>query len=178
MSTENPYTAPTTDPILTQEPIAGGLQLATLSERFLGAFVDGLIGVVASIPIWGALFAFGVVNNFQDMNKVGPLYSILVGLAGFGLFVLIQYRTLKSTGQTLGKKAAKTRIVTMNGHQPAIGDLILKRYAFFQLIAIIPVVGPIASLVNILMIFKKDRRCLHDLIANTQVVKVLPGDLA
>ena len=45
------------------------------------------------------------------------------------------------------------------------------RYLPVQLAGAIPLVGPIIGLVNILMIFRGDRRCGHDLIAGTRVVK-------
>lgn len=170
MRTENPYSTPVADPTLAVDPSAyAGTQLATLSQRFTGAFVDGLISIVAVAPVMVVLFMMGAMNQRGGM---GPVASIAAGLIVFVLCMAIQYVPLKQSGQTWGKKVAKTRIVTMDGAQPSIGDLIGKRYAFFQLIGIIPVVGTIASLVNILMIFKKDRRCLHDMIAGTQVIQV------
>ena len=170
MSTENPYSTPVADPTLAVDPSAyAGTQLATLSQRFLGAFVDGLISIVAAIPVIVVLFMVGAMKGGQGM---GAGVSIVAGLIVFAICMAIQYTPLKQSGQTWGKKAAKTRIVTMQGTQPSIGDLIGKRYTFFQLIGLIPFIGTIASLVNILMIFKKDRRCLHDLIAGTQVIQV------
>ena len=38
----------------------------------------------------------------------------------------------------------------------------------------IPVLGPLFSLVNVCFIFREDRRCIHDLIAGTQVVNGQP----
>ena len=170
MSTENPYSTPVTDPTLAVDPSAyAGTQLATLGQRFLGAFVDGLISIVAVAPVMGVLFAMGAMKAGEGM---GFGVSLVSGLIVFALCMAIQYAPLKQSGQTWGKKAAKTRIVTMQGTQPSIGDLIGKRYAFYQLVGIIPVIGSIVSLVNILMVFKKDRRCLHDMIAGTQVIQV------
>jgi uncharacterized RDD family membrane protein YckC len=173
MTTGNPYATPTIDPTLVTVPDTGApLVLATLGERFAGALLDGLIGFVLSIPIWGVLFALGTVASVEEMGKVGPVLSIVMGLMAFVLAMAVQYVPLKQSGQTWGKRVMKTRIATMKGEQPTITDLVFKRYAFFNLIGIIPVVGMIASLVNILMIFRNDRRCLHDLIAGTQVVKI------
>lgn len=173
MTTENPYATPTIDPTLVTVPDTGApLVLATLGERFAGALIDGLIGFVLAIPIWGVLFALGTIASVEEMGNVGPVISIGIGLAGFVLTMAVQYVPLKQSGQTWGKRVMKTRIATMKGEQPTITDLVFKRYAFFQLIALIPIAGGFASLVNILMIFKKDRRCLHDLVAGTQVVKV------
>jgi hypothetical protein len=49
--------------------------------------------------------------------------------------------------------------------------LLLKRYLPVQVVGSIPVLGMFASLVDVLFIFRDDRRCVHDLIAGTQVTK-------
>jgi len=41
------------------------------------------------------------------------------------------------------------------------------------LIGIIPAIGGIIQIVNILFIFRDDRKCIHDLIAGTVVVSVI-----
>jgi len=173
MSTDpqNPYATPVSDPIPETSPILG-TQLATLGERFTGAFIDGLVGLGVAVVIWGGLFAVGTIHAFADIGQLGLLYSIVIGLIGFAAFVAINWKFLNATGQTIGKRVAKTRIATLTGEKPQINDLILKRYALFQLIPLIPVVGGLFSLVNILFVFRKDRRCIHDLVAGTQVIKV------
>jgi uncharacterized RDD family membrane protein YckC len=39
-------------------------------------------------------------------------------------------------------------------------------------VALIPVIGGFLPLVDVLFIFRHDRRCIHDLLAGTNVVKV------
>jgi uncharacterized RDD family membrane protein YckC len=184
MTIENPYSAPATDPTVVL-PYTGAPQLATLSQRFLGAVIDGLITFAVVFPL-SLVIGFSAASNRRAVEGPeqiaaalggGLLHNILVGVLGFGLFVAIHWVFLKSTGQTIGKKVAKTRIVTLDGGKPTMGDLIGKRYAVMNLIGIIPLVGGIVSLVNILFIFRKDRRCLHDLIAGTQVVQIQPGEV-
>ena len=46
--------------------------------------------------------------------------------------------------------------------------------AVLSLAGLVPVLGPLASFVDILFIFGASRRCVHDLIAGTQVVRVGP----
>lgn len=175
MSETNPYTAPTSDITVPAPPFdPNQIQLASLSDRFAGAFIDGLIGLVASIPIWGVLFLTGVVT-FKTMGTLGFGYILAMSLVGYAIFIAIHWKFLNATGQTIGKKVMNTRIVTMDGKKPEIKDLLIKRYGFTQLISIIPVVGTWIVLVSVLLIFKKDRRCLHDLIAGTQVIKFPKG---
>ncbi|MNT88741.1 RDD family protein [compost metagenome] len=54
---------------------------------------------------------------------------------------------------------------------PELGNLLLKRYLVWWLLAYIPVVGMLVVLVDYLFIFRADRRCLHDLAAGTRVVQ-------
>ena len=69
---------------------------------------------------------------------------------------------------------AKTRIVTLDGRLPSMVDLVFKREASFTFIAEIPVVGLYLLLIDILFIFSRQRRCIHDLIAGTRVIKAHP----
>ncbi|HEY8962240.1 MAG TPA: RDD family protein [Luteolibacter sp.] len=170
MTTENPYAAPVTDPTVAS-PVDAPLHLATLGQRFGGALIDALINMAIIFPL---SFAMGFYST-RAGHKLSLMETTGMGLAGFAIFLAIHWVFLNATGQTIGKKVAKTRIVTMDGRKPGMGDLAGKRYAFMNLIGIIPLAGSILSLVNILFIFRNDRRCLHDLIAGTQVVQVTPG---
>jgi uncharacterized RDD family membrane protein YckC len=182
MTSENPYSAPATDPTVVTS-YSGEPQLATLSQRFLGAFIDGLITFAVVFPLSLGVGFFWTTSRptIERPDQIaaafggGLLQNVVVQILGFGLFVAIHWKFLNATGQTIGKKVAKTRIVTMAGTKPSMGDLIGKRYAFMNLIGLIPVVGGIVSLIGILLVFRRDRRCLHDLIGGTQVVQVLPG---
>ena len=176
MNEVNPYAAPETDPIR-ETLVSDELQLATPSERFTGAFVDGLVGLVISVPVWVGFFLFGVFRSVAEMGQIGFGYTFLLTAIHFPIYMAIQWKSLKATGQTIGKKVAKTRIVSMEGKKPEVTDLIFKRYAFVSLLSVIPVAGGALALVDALMVFKKDRRCLHDLVAGTQVVKIFPGQI-
>ena len=172
MSEENPYTAPVSDP-LPIYPVAG--TLATPSERFVGALVDGLIGVGVAIPLWGILYFIGVIGSMQDMARIGIPWTLALMVVNFAIIMAIQLPFLKATGQTVGKKVAKTRIADMQGGKPSLTDIIFKRYLFTTVIGIIPVAGGFLSLIDALLVFKADRRCLHDMVAGTQVLKFPPG---
>ena len=64
----------------------------------------------------------------------------------------------------------KIKIVDLQGRKPSFGRLAGLRYLPMQLVNMIPFVGGLIALVNVLMIFRSDRRCGHDLIAGTRVV--------
>lgn len=149
-------------------------------------FYDGLISTVLAIPI-SKLFAYlhpKLAVNQTPINKVWyDLYDSDYGwtiakvIVSFVLFCAVHWVFLKRNGQTIGKIVANTRIATMDGGKPSIGSLLGKRYAFMSLAQLIPVLGSIIGLLDVLMIFRGDRRCLHDIVAGTQVVKFKAGDV-
>ncbi|MOA70690.1 RDD family protein [compost metagenome] len=55
---------------------------------------------------------------------------------------------------------------------PELGNLLLKRYLVWWLLAYVPIVGMFLVLVDYLFIFRADRRCLHDRLAATRVVQL------
>jgi len=167
MSDLDPYTTPTTsNPVSEVDTSNGEVELATLNERFTGSVVDGLILVIPLLPF---MFFLGFFNNPEGMD-FGK--TALFGIIGFGLHALINYRFLSQTGQTIGKKVAKTKIVdAVTGEKPDIKSLLLKRQGFQQVLGIVPVISMILTLIDLCFIFRKDRRCIHDFVANTKVIK-------
>ena len=91
------------------------------------------------------------------------------------LFVLtlmiVQIYLLSAHGQTIGKKLVGVRIVKQETEENG-GFLtnIVMRSILPGIIGSIPFLGLFFSIVNLLFIFREDRRCLHDLIAGTIVV--------
>ncbi len=87
-----------------------------------------------------------------------------------GAFIVINGKLLICNGQTIGKKALGIKIVDTNGNLPEKQHLI-KRYGVYFLPGQIPVIGQIISLINVLFIFGPEKRCLHDLLGDTIVIK-------
>ena len=146
-----------------------GLQapLADRGSRFVAQLLNGLVMIPGAI-----LGGFGLAtteNETGTMTGAG-IACLILGIV-YGLVLLvINLRLLASQGQSLGKKWAKVRIVRMDGSPASLGRLIGLRYIINSLIGAIPFIGGFYGLVNILFIFREDRRCIHDLIADTKVV--------
>ena len=66
----------------------------------------------------------------------------------------------------------KTQIVSDSGQPLNFGELYLKRYLVIQLLAILPFIGGLIGLIDTLLIFRSSRKCLHDDIAGTKVIKL------
>ena len=79
------------------------------------------------------------------------------------------FQFLRNDGQTIGKRGRKIKIVHMDGEKASMVSIV-KRYAFFLLLPIIPYAGDVIGLIDALMIFAATQRCGHDLIAGTKVV--------
>lgn len=170
---ENPYAPPAADPA-TGSALLPAHELATLGDRFAASLVDGLINLAVIMALIYLLIGIGVFANFGDYANSGLVVEIAMVAVSYGTFLAIHSKFMRATGQTVGKRLMKIRVVTMDGGLPDFGDQAFKRYGFMHLVSAVPLVGSILSLVNILFIFRADRRCIHDLLANTRVVKAAP----
>ena len=166
MSVDNPYAAPEADLTVIKEAASDG-DLADRGTRFVAAFLDSLIGIAYAAPI---IYLLGIWD-YMIRGENPPIGLSLASAAlGFLAFVLIQGYFLMTNGQTVGKKITGIRIADLDGNVPDFGKLISRRYLPISVAASIPLIGPYLSIVDVLFIFRKDRRCVHDLIAGTKVV--------
>jgi uncharacterized RDD family membrane protein YckC len=143
------------------------LELAGAGAR-LGAFLIDLIVLMFAGGVCGALLAA------LGMGRVLPKLAFGNGVSlGFTLviFLLINGALLARSGQTVGKRLLKLRIVRRDGSPADFARLFGLRYALGWLIGMVPVAGAVYFLVDSLLIFGQARRCLHDRIAGTIVVK-------
>jgi uncharacterized RDD family membrane protein YckC len=168
VSLENPYAPPQTDltdPLVAPEPT----ELADRGTRLVAAFVDGILDLIASLPLMHFLGFFDAIKTQQTP----PLrIGVLAGVLGFVVFLVIHGYLLATRGQTVGKWLTGIRIANLNGGVPSFATLILRRYLPIRLAAQIPVIGGFFPLIDCLFIFRGDRRCIHDHIAETKVVTV------
>jgi uncharacterized RDD family membrane protein YckC len=165
MQDNNPYSAPSA--AVADIAPAGRQELAGRGMRLAAAIIDMLILLVILIPL---MVMGGYFSGIMTGQQPGVATQLMWAALGFVIFVLVQGYPLSQSGQTWGKKALKMKIVDLDGHQPSFATLIAKRYLPVQAISAVPVVGGLFGLVNVLFIFREDRRCIHDLIAGTQVV--------
>lgn len=140
--------------------------------RLGAALLDGIIGGILVTPGFVVMTSAGVFSNPNHPNT--PLMLAGFGMLGFGFLILmgIQIYLLTTRGQTIGKKLFAIKIVNFEDETtPGFVKAFLLRSFVNGLIGSIPVLGAAYSLVDICFIFRDDRRCLHDLLAGTKVVK-------
>ena len=100
----------------------------------------------------------------QQMSTAGSIWFLII-------FMAINSYLLVTKGQTLCKRMLGIRIVdaASNGAATAV-KLLGLRYVLVLLVMAIPIIGQLLGLIDVLFIFRSDRRCVHDLIAGTKVV--------
>ncbi len=161
---DNPYESPTTDTPIDTNALA--TELADRGSRLVAAIIDGLIMMVITVPV---MF---LVGGKDLMAGKPPFMATLVAtVVGVIAFYFINAKSISTNGQTVGKKVARVKVVHIDDTPISLNTYIAKRYLPLVAVNLIPVIGGILGLINVLMIFKGDKRCGHDMIANTKVVK-------
>jgi uncharacterized RDD family membrane protein YckC len=148
------------------EPVSG--ELAPRLTRLWAVLVDGVIplvlmvviSLVTPLDVWGRHHK----PDFQEM--------LLRTVLGFVLFLALHGYLLATRGQTIGKALFNIRIARPDGAAPSFARLAGLRYGVMALLTLIPYAGSLIGLADGLLIFRQSRRCLHDLIADTVVVRV------
>ena len=163
-------------PELSQQP----RELASLDQRLGGAVVDGVLYAICAIV--------GLKIARPHLADPGTMLfraeQQLAMLVASTPLLLYQWRSIARTGQSIGKRCLKTEIVCVAG-PPSPGwmhGVVLREWVLRGLWMAIYIFGGPTHMPNLLglamylPIFSKHRRCLHDYIAGTQVVRTLPDD--
>lgn len=142
--------------------------LATRIQRLAAALLDDFIAVLGLIPVISYYDVFGYIEREQDI----PMELIInINIYAFVIFLLIHGFLLYKYGQTVGKRVLGIAISTLDYQVPEFNRMIALRYLPFRVAGIIPGLHLI-PIADVLFIFHKDRRCLHDVLAKTQVIFV------
>lgn len=140
---------------------------ARFVANLLDSFVVGLPGMV--------LFFIGVAalaaaekggRKPDDLLAVGMVGGMFFGFAiGLAIQIVMQVRF----GQSVGKRLFKIKVVRTDGSPVELWRIILLRNLALHVAA--QLCG-FVGLIDALMIFGAEERCLHDLIAETIVIDV------
>lgn len=156
------------DPQPTQDTY--DVEAATRLSRLGAALVDALV----------SLAPLGAVVVLLPMALLSGHIGVLLAIAGItSLAVLVTHIVLLVTrGQTIGKKVLGIRMITSTGDTPSIWRVFFLRWlpfaiaaAVVELVFKVRGLGNLIYLIDALLIFQPTRRCLHDLFADTHVVK-------
>ncbi|MEO6927119.1 MAG: RDD family protein [Rhodanobacter sp.] len=129
------------------------------------------MSLVWMVPLmWGFVLGIKSKRGFEMSTSIGVLFTVgaLVLLAMFVVNGVLIHRH----GQTIGKRVLDMSMVRTHGDRMGLVRYIFLRVLPVSLLGVIPFVGRFAWLVDALLIFGAERRCLHDLIADTIVIDV------
>lgn len=143
------------------------IELASRLSRLGAAIIDSIIIMAITLPL---MYFTGGFEVMQNDGEVSWQYNLMIGGVGIAAFFLINANLLMKQGQTIGKKALEIRIVDLDGNLPRVKSHLLPRYSAYFIPGYIPIIGSLLSMANVLFIFGKQRRCVHDLIGRTRVV--------
>jgi uncharacterized RDD family membrane protein YckC len=163
-----------------------GVPLADFGTRVLAYLIDSAVLTIPTMVI--ALPAFFVVM-FRAMSDpalvngdptwaldlVGPMLLLELGLVLFVLVIYYFYAVeyMHRTGQTLGKKLMKIRVVPIDPARRLTRGMAARRYLVF---CVVGTIVPFFGLLDCLWLLwdKPYLQTLHDKAAETIVVKVSP----
>lgn len=150
-------------------------EVADPGKRFLGWFLDNLLNSLMVVPGFVmAVIGIGEAEARQDpevpvLALIGFALCAIGVLAAFGLNVYF-YAT---RSQSLAKWMLGLQVIDYETDEPAgIAKAFFLRGFLNQFLCGIPALGGLYFLVDSLMIFGEEHRCLHDQIAGTYVADI------
>jgi uncharacterized RDD family membrane protein YckC len=165
--------------------------LASLGQRFAAKVIDWLMLLIPVVVMLMAMMdpAFETeIKRLQNepnalmealQRQIGKVQSDgnpTVQVAGWLVIIitLTNIVLLSIRGQSIGKLLLGIQIVgSADGTKAGFVKAVLLRWFLFAIIEGIRLIGPVLMLGNVLLIFRADRRCMHDHVAGTKVVRAI-----
>ena len=184
------FSAAEIPPVMAPAPGAGFPEVTTLAgrgARTLAALINAFFYMLCTIP--GSMMisrklieqnpeiARGVFPRLDELDATALLAGRVWVWAGLLIGILLQAVLLAVRGQNLGKILLGIRVVRADTGQPAgfVRAALLRFLLPVSLILLLNeftlVLGFVLLFVDYCFIFRADQRCLHDLVANTKVVR-------
>ena len=160
------YRPPTAE--LEQPEASSDQELASRWSRFFAMLLDSFLIMLFLMP---AVYFLGIWQILIAEESTLTI-DLLLSLSGILTYLILNGYLLATEGQTLGKKLLGIRIVdSESGQILTFTKVFGLRYMPVFICSQIPALGQIIGLIDALLIFRKDKRCLHDMIAKTKVIK-------
>jgi uncharacterized RDD family membrane protein YckC len=145
--------------ITTAHNIRIDYELASVSDRIIAFIID-----IAILVGWFILLFIFSTKMAEDSREI--FLNIL-----FTPVVFIYHLTCETFfgGQSIGKKSMGLKVVKLNGHNPTLGDCLLR-----WVLRMIDIMGTFGSLAAILVSSTDKGQRLGDMAANTVVIRLNP----
>jgi uncharacterized RDD family membrane protein YckC len=170
----------------------GGQPLAGFGDRLLAFLIDSVVAGLVAMVLFLPIFLFLWVGMFRELTRTNPdgtlvepdpnaiwldfmlpllLAELVLFVLMLGLYWLYHVEYLRRTGQTLGKKVMKIRVVPLDPNRTLDRGIAGRRY-LVQFVAAMFVPG-FSYVDGLWQLWDKPwQQCLHDKFARTVVVKV------
>lgn len=157
----NPYAPPSDAADRGVPSTSGAFELASVTQRLLAKLIDALLVVALASPGIVMVEAFGIRDA-----------AILIFLLP-GILLFVQWGLIAASGQTLGKRWVGIRVVTNSGEPIGfLRGVVVREWVMkigSSILYGLPlVIDPFFGL-------GPTRRCLHDHLADSQVVVAAKG---
>jgi uncharacterized RDD family membrane protein YckC len=156
---------------------------ATRSSRLLAVIIDGLIFSIPWIPFYVVAFSASFHSRMNPQAVLAAWFAA-VARAGMSLYIggvlnialiVVTIILVHRNAQTIGKKLMGIKVARKDGSRASLGRIFWMRNVLNSIVSIllliVPIVGGFYSLIDSLMIFGGQRRCCHDYIADTIVIR-------
>jgi uncharacterized RDD family membrane protein YckC len=148
------------------QPLAQ-LALASRPVRMAAHLIDGLILSATLAPAAIGLWLDVSKHLRPNYTITGGLLTLVVGTA----WAAFNLHLLSRNGQSIGKRLLSMKVVRRDGSPASQGRIFWLRNFVNGLPQVIPIAGQLHALLYALMIFSQTRPCLHNQIADTQVIR-------
>ncbi len=156
--------------------------LAERGARLLAASIDELLVLGAFLPVlFGAvptLVNLASGGTEPELIDVGTILSAMLGGRGTALTVValliwagITAWSVGTNGQSIGKRLVGIKVVRTDGSRASLARIFLLRNLVSTLPNFLPYLGWFYMIADPLLIYQDSRRCIHDLIADTMVIR-------
>lgn len=169
------FTAALAAPVANVELAGRGARLGSFFLDYVCSVLAATPGLIILGPTFLSIFMEAAQGREPDLSGVqagGMLLGIAVACLGSLIMLVVQVVMLSTRGQTIGKRLVGIRVVRHpDGSQAGFVHGWLLRNLVPGVIQCLPWIGFAFFLVDACFIFRDDKRCIHDFIAGTQVVK-------
>ena len=148
------------------------IKQATRGLRLLAFMIDiAIVWVISTFIIkFGTFFSLDFGKLFMgDQEYIKALFLVTI-LSSCLIYFIVNGYLLRKHGQTVGKKIIGIKITDLKGKTPSLTKSYLLRFLLPSLICSMPVLGIFLWFTDVLFVFGKNKRCIHDYIADTKVM--------
>jgi uncharacterized RDD family membrane protein YckC len=163
-----------------EDPSAAPIEfeLATRGSRLGAATLDTLI---VGVPLFVIIFSgFSRVGVARGPTAAFSIWSSVLAHAGPVLYaggtielavIAVTTVLVHRNAQSVGKKLCGIKVACLDGSRATLARIFFLRYLPSAILNVIPVLKYFYGLPDTLFIFGEARRCLHDYIAGTIVIR-------